>query len=255
MEKFKNSGKVMEAANHSKNSAGEAENSVKHGAKLKKYLVLCVFVFISSFALAQGNLQDVIHLRNGSIIRGVIIEQVPNVSIRLQTVDGNIFVFQIDEIERMTREQPIGFQQQGRQTAPSRTQIESTGDIVADMKIHSPELYSQYRSGRKMQTTGMILTFGGIAASIAGSVAISSNNNTYNTSLSSDRNNNNAGGVILYIAGVGCIGAGVPIWIVGVSKKGKAKRNFDSQYYSSKSVLPHFQLNVSQNKVGVAYVF
>jgi len=95
---------VMEAANHVKNSAVEAENHIKHGVKLKKYLALFAFVLISSFASAQGNLQDVIHLKNGSVIRGVIIEQVPNQSIRLQTADGNIFAFRMDEIERLTRE-------------------------------------------------------------------------------------------------------------------------------------------------------
>ncbi len=47
---------------------------------------------------------DVVYLKNGSIIRGIIIEQIPNVSVKLKTRDGNIFVFKTDEIEKLTRE-------------------------------------------------------------------------------------------------------------------------------------------------------
>lgn len=49
--------------------------------------------------------QDVVYLKNGSIIRGVVIEQVPNVSLKIQTVDGNVFVFKMDEVLKITKEQ------------------------------------------------------------------------------------------------------------------------------------------------------
>ena len=48
--------------------------------------------------------QDVVYLKNGSIIRGMIIEQIPNKSIKIQTKDGNVFVFEMDEIEKITKE-------------------------------------------------------------------------------------------------------------------------------------------------------
>ena len=35
---------------------------------------------------------------------GIIIEQVPNQSIKIQTKDRNVFVFKYDEIEKMTKE-------------------------------------------------------------------------------------------------------------------------------------------------------
>lgn len=47
---------------------------------------------------------DIIYLKNGSIIRGLIIEQIPNTSIKIQTKDGNIFNFKIDEIEKISKE-------------------------------------------------------------------------------------------------------------------------------------------------------
>ena len=52
----------------------------------------------------QQNYQDVVYLKNESIIRGVIIEQILNKSIKIETADKSVFVYQIDEIEKMTKE-------------------------------------------------------------------------------------------------------------------------------------------------------
>src|SRR5690606_4050890 len=43
-------------------------------------------------------------LKNGSIIRGIIIEQVPNKSIKIETADKSVFVYQMDEITKITKE-------------------------------------------------------------------------------------------------------------------------------------------------------
>ena len=72
--------------------------------KMKKYLVLFLFAIITTVAFGQSNYQDVVYLKNGSIIRGVIIEQIPNKSIKIETADRNIFVYQMDEIEKLTKE-------------------------------------------------------------------------------------------------------------------------------------------------------
>lgn len=71
---------------------------------MKRIFTLLVFVLISSIAIAQSNYQDVVYLKNGSIIRGVIIEQVPNQSLKIQTADRNVFVYKMDEIEKFTKE-------------------------------------------------------------------------------------------------------------------------------------------------------
>ena len=47
---------------------------------------------------------DVLYLQNGSIIRGMIIEQIPNVKIKIQTSDGSIFVHSIDQVLKITKE-------------------------------------------------------------------------------------------------------------------------------------------------------
>lgn len=50
------------------------------------------------------NLEDVLYLKNGNIIHGIIVEQVPNDFVKLQTRDGNLLRFKTTEIDRMTRE-------------------------------------------------------------------------------------------------------------------------------------------------------
>ncbi len=67
-----------------------------------------MFLILGSIVigLAQG-LQEVVYLKNGSIIRGIIIEQVPNESLKIQTNDGNIFAYNMSEVEKITKEPPI----------------------------------------------------------------------------------------------------------------------------------------------------
>lgn len=56
-------------------------------------------------AFAQVNMIDVVFLKNGSIIRGVIMEQVPNESLKIKTADGSIFVYKMDEVEKIAKEE------------------------------------------------------------------------------------------------------------------------------------------------------
>ncbi len=77
------------------------------------FTLILIFLYLPFISFGQGGYTDVVYLKNGSIIRGMIIEQVPNKSIKIQTSDNNIFVYQIDEIEKMTREQVAGSEKSG----------------------------------------------------------------------------------------------------------------------------------------------
>lgn len=69
-------------------------------------LFIAIFL-ISEYSHAQSTqYEEVVYLKNGSVIRGVILEQTPNVSIKIATRDSNLFVFKIDEIEKITKELP-----------------------------------------------------------------------------------------------------------------------------------------------------
>ena len=47
---------------------------------------------------------EVVYLKNGSVIRGIILEQIPNVQLKIETADGNIFIFKMEEVEKIAKE-------------------------------------------------------------------------------------------------------------------------------------------------------
>lgn len=63
-----------------------------------------------AFNAQAQNYEDVIYLKNGSVIRGIIIEQVPNETMKIQTRDGNVFVYNIIDIQKITKELPFNKQ-------------------------------------------------------------------------------------------------------------------------------------------------
>lgn len=68
-------------------------------------LVSIVLAMVCLPALASGQSSvDVVHLKDGSIIRGTIIERVPGKSVKIRTRDGNVFVYEMDEVEKIATE-------------------------------------------------------------------------------------------------------------------------------------------------------
>ena len=71
---------------------------------MKKF-VFFMLLFIGCINVCSAqNLEEVIYLKNGSVIRGVITEQIPGVSLKISTKDGNIFAYQMDDVEKITKE-------------------------------------------------------------------------------------------------------------------------------------------------------
>jgi TM2 domain-containing membrane protein YozV len=84
-------------------------------------LVAFVIPMIPSVSFCQeAEQQDVVYLKNGSIIRGVIIEQIPEESVKIRTADGSVFVYQMSEVERITKEAPVA----GQPTKPTKSKKE-----------------------------------------------------------------------------------------------------------------------------------
>ena len=73
-------------------------------------LIIASFLVVITFNLYAQDYDDVVYLKNGSVIRGVIIEQVPNESLKIQTKDGNLFVYKFSEVQKMTKEMPFSAQ-------------------------------------------------------------------------------------------------------------------------------------------------
>lgn len=71
---------------------------------MKKALLIVCAVVCSVFYVSAQQYQDVVYLKNGSVVRGVILEQIPGKSIKLATDNGSQFIFPIYEVEKMSKE-------------------------------------------------------------------------------------------------------------------------------------------------------
>ena len=76
-------------------------------------LLTCLMALMTSPALAQQiqQMEDVVYLKNGGLIRGTIIEQIPGESLKIQTRDGNVFVYTMDEIAKISKEPVMRMQE------------------------------------------------------------------------------------------------------------------------------------------------
>lgn len=88
---------------------------------MKKALLIVCAIVCSVFYVSAQQYQDVIYLKNGSVVRGVILEQIPGKSIKLATDNGSQFIFPIYDVEKMSKElanQPQQAQPQYQQPQP-----------------------------------------------------------------------------------------------------------------------------------------
>ena len=106
---------------------------------IKTVLFILSFMVIASVANAQSNYEDVVYLKNGSIIHGIIIEQVPNQSIKIKTKDNNFFVFKIDEIEKITKEIPAN-NSGGKYFSLGVQALENITEILSQNESQDPAL-------------------------------------------------------------------------------------------------------------------
>lgn len=67
-------------------------------------MVSLTVMFSISVLMAQSGTRDVVYFKNGSVIKGTILEMVLDKSIKIQTRDGSIFVYPMSEVERISKE-------------------------------------------------------------------------------------------------------------------------------------------------------
>jgi hypothetical protein len=104
-------------------------------------------------ALAQ-ELEDVVYLKDGGVMRGIIVEQIPNESILLRTRDGNQFRFQMSQIAKMTREALVPAP--APQPAPSAVSQPATGLASASLQ---PAQQQPVLNGTKSPGAALFLSF------------------------------------------------------------------------------------------------
>lgn len=137
---------------------------------MKKLLLSLVLVLTSIVLFAQGTYKEVVYLNNGSIIKGVIIEQVPNESIKIQTADGSVFVYPMSEIQKITKEMvepekpamastPIGLNV-GKMERDGRCLVLDGRELSDEevLALVGKNNYETYLGAKRQITTGRVFT-------------------------------------------------------------------------------------------------
>jgi hypothetical protein len=60
-------------------------------------------IFLSCFVNAQSTDDDIIHLKNGTMIRGTIFEQVPKSYVKIKTLEGKVQKYKFSEISKIVK--------------------------------------------------------------------------------------------------------------------------------------------------------
>jgi hypothetical protein len=121
------------------------------------FSVFSLFIFANIFA--QAPMEDVVYLKDGSIIRGQIMEQVPGESLRIRIMGGSEFVYRMDEVERIRKEEsnlvqfspknlrklrPISYRQPGlyQQIDGSLGFYQAQWGLASTVSLHYKVLYN-----------------------------------------------------------------------------------------------------------------
>ena len=107
---------------------------------MKKLLFLVTIILMGYISNAQ-NFKDVLYLKNGSIVKGVITENQPNVLIKIKTSDDNLFVYKYSEIDKILKEEVISKNPQVANISPVVNEIKS---INNDKKAFSFGIFFGY---------------------------------------------------------------------------------------------------------------
>ncbi|MBI5806609.1 hypothetical protein HZA73_11315 [candidate division TA06 bacterium] len=71
---------------------------------MRNLLLILLAVIALSLVVCPAQIlaQDVVYLKNGSIIKGKIVEFIPDSGLKIQTADGSIYAYSMSEVKKIT---------------------------------------------------------------------------------------------------------------------------------------------------------
>ena len=218
--------------------------------------VVC-FILLTCVSFAQ----DVIVTKDAKIINAKVTEvNLDNIRYKnFDNQDGPVYtllkndiasiVYQNGQVESFAVETP----RKTTSRKPSPEYFSCVGkppvELIAEMEFNNYDLYRKYMSGKKMARNGGTLIGVGGMLTFLGIIS---------TILVDEVENQEAIALLGFTSLVGgpiCLTAGIPVFIVGKNRKKGAVRDYCQQQYMTTSSMPHFQINLYSNRVGLAFVF
>ncbi|PRY99741.1 outer membrane beta-barrel protein [Marinilabilia salmonicolor] len=115
---------------------------------MKTLFLALILLGLTIASFSQNNFRDVVHLKNGSIIKGNVTEIIPDKHIKIATADGSIFVYEMSEIDKMSKEEGFSSSHQKSTRPADYSAATSMGKIMIS---GSSELsYSSLLNERKI---------------------------------------------------------------------------------------------------------
>ena len=109
---------------------------------MKKIMLrLSILLKIFSFAIGVERI-DVVQLKNGDVVKGIIVENVPNDYIRVELQGGSILTYQYTDIEKFLKE-----------TIEPKSAPQTQSSPLSD-----PQKMMMYESQKKNPTTAVALS-------------------------------------------------------------------------------------------------
>ncbi len=76
---------------------------------MKKILLLTLMLITQIYTFSQNN-KETVYLKNGDEIRGNFVDFVPAKSVTIATVEGDTFVYDLTEVDKITRESILSYE-------------------------------------------------------------------------------------------------------------------------------------------------
>ena len=123
---------------------------------MKKITLLFTFLLATTFCIIAQDYQEIVHLTDGSIIKGFILEQVPDDYLKIETASGKIYIIEMYEVEKITKERTRArtqSQTQARTQAQARTQTRTQPQTRTRTQSVNRRQYSNQNNSTGVRNT------------------------------------------------------------------------------------------------------
>jgi|GEM_PF-1876223 len=111
------------------------------------FSLLFLFLLVAPSALLAQEYEDVVYLKNGSVIHGTIIEQVPGVTYTIKTNFGDTFVFKVEEIEKITKEPKVVQKEEPAETQREGIATSEPTTTAVNKQYIKPKPFGSFEMG------------------------------------------------------------------------------------------------------------
>tara|TARA_R110002033_G_C3850923_1_gene235629 strand:+ start:147 stop:830 length:684 start_codon:yes stop_codon:yes gene_type:complete len=73
----------------------------------QKLILTFLLVLFSTLNIKAQSANDIVYLKDGSIIKGTIMEMNPSENLKIKTSDGSIFVYQMSEVQKIEKVEDV----------------------------------------------------------------------------------------------------------------------------------------------------